>query len=473
VRSGTVSTSPDRPHALRSELGFHVRRYGLDGRLTDSGGAAWPGWRACVERWRLALAGCGRVLNMKSVCVVTQSVYETDPRVRRKAEALAAAGYRVDVLSLRGAGAKKSFVLNGVNVDTLGLGKMRGSLARYAFEYAAFFLWVFVRVPLLMRRRRYAAVDVNTLPDFLIFAPIVARWMGTRLILDMHEITPEFYMSKYGMTADSWGVRVLQFLEKASFDFADYVVTINEPIQDLLESRGLARSKSIVVMNAVDESRFSGVDRDAAANPTGETGRFAIIYHGTLTPIYGLDIAVEALAIAAAEIPQAELWILGSGSERDRLAELAQRRGVASRVKLVGHVNPADIPDWLRRSDVGVLPIRRDIFLDFAFPNKLPEFIVSGKPVLVSRLKAIRHYFSEDALAFSTPNDPADLAAQMIGLYRDRERCQQLAARARVEYEPIRWDVMKQRYLDLVNEVAGVSQSVKEPELAQISPVGH
>ena len=186
---------------------------------------------------------------MRTVCVVTQSVYETDPRVRRKAEALAAAGYSVDVLALRGAGATRSFVLNGVNVQTLGLGKMRGSLARYAYEYAAFFLWVLVRVPVLMRRRRYVAIDVNTLPDFLIFAPVCARWMGARLILDMHEITPEFYMSKYGMTPTSRIVRALVFLEKISFDFADYVVTINEPIQELLESRGLAPSKSIVVMH--------------------------------------------------------------------------------------------------------------------------------------------------------------------------------------------------------------------------------
>jgi len=403
---------------------------------------------------------------MRTVCVVTQSVYETDPRVRRKAEALAAAGYSVDVLALRGAGATRSFVLNGVNVQTLGLGKMRGSLARYAYEYAAFFLWVLVRVPVLMRRRRYVAIDVNTLPDFLIFAPVCARWMGARLILDMHEITPEFYMSKYGMTPTSRIVRALVFLEKISFDFADYVVTINEPIQELLESRGLAPSKSIVVMNAVDESRFTTAARETPGVP-GAPGTFAMMYHGTLTPIYGLDIAIEALALAAPQIPQAELWILGSGTERQALADLAERRGIASRVKLIGHVNPSEIPAWLNRCDVGILPIRRDVFLDFAFPNKLPEFIVSGKAVLVSRLKAIRHYFSDDALAFCEPNDPSDLAAQMIRVYRDRELCNRLAARAREEYAPIRWDLMKQRYLDLVNGVAGIGESAGQPKLAR------
>src|SRR5258705_9904494 len=86
---------------------------------------------------------------VKSVCILVQSVYDFDPRVRRKAEALVAAGYVVDVLALRADNGKKNYVLNGVTVHTLSLGKKRGSVIRYAYEYAAFFLWAFVRVPLL------------------------------------------------------------------------------------------------------------------------------------------------------------------------------------------------------------------------------------------------------------------------------------------------------------------------------------
>src|SRR5437870_5347112 len=101
--------------------------------------------------------------SIESVCFVTQSDYQVDPRVRRKAEALVEAGYAVDVLALRPPGGEQSYTLNGVNVRTISLGKKRGSLPRYIFEYAAFFLWAFVRVPLQMRRRQYAVIDVNTL----------------------------------------------------------------------------------------------------------------------------------------------------------------------------------------------------------------------------------------------------------------------------------------------------------------------
>ena len=390
---------------------------------------------------------------MKSVCLIVQNVYDSDPRVRRKAEALVAAGYAVDVLALRASQSKKRYSLNGVNVHTVSLGKKRGSLARYAFEYIAFFLWALACVTVRMPGKRYAVIDVNTLPDFLVFAAVFARWMGAKVILDMHEITPEFYMSKYGIAANSWTIRLLTYLEKISVRFADRVITINEPIEDLLAGRGLLRSKSTVVMNAVDEARFAAISSSSSALLPQDRNKFVMMYHGTLTKIYGLDIAIEAFALAHQDMPGAELWILGSGSEKDALAELAQARGLASKVKLLGQVAATEIPAWLSRCDAGILPIRRDVFLDFAFPNKLPEFIIMGRVVLMSRLGAIRHYFSEGALAYFEPNDPADLAKQMVCLYQDRRLCGRLAKRAREEYAPIRWDAMKKRYLALIEAV--------------------
>src|SRR5207249_4950201 len=118
--------------------------------------------------------------------------------------------------------------------------------------------------------------DVNTLPDFLIFAPMFARWKGAKLILDMHEITPEFYISKYGIRENSWVVRLLKRLEKISFDFADHVITVNEPIQDLLVDRGLPRAKSTVIMNVADEALFASSSSAASAADPAPPGRFVV-----------------------------------------------------------------------------------------------------------------------------------------------------------------------------------------------------
>ena len=392
---------------------------------------------------------------MKAICLIVQNIYDIDPRVRRKAEALVASGYHVDVLALRGPRGEKCYRLNGVNIRTMALGKKRGALSRYLLEFAAFYLWVFLQVSWETLRKRYVVIDVNTLPDFLIFAPILAKWLGAKLILDMHEIAPEFYISKYGCPPDAAPVRLLRLVEHLSMMFADRVITINEPIETLLTSRGLPPWKSTILMNAVDETRFCAWVNSSETRKASDQPAFVMIYHGTLTHIYGLDIAIEAFALAHKDMPGAELWILGSGTAKSGLAELARATGTETKIRLIGQVDASDIPAWLSRSDAGILPIRQDVFLDFAFPNKLPEFIVMGKPVIVSRLRTIQHYFSEDALAYFDPGNPANLASQMIRLYRDSQLRRSLSENARLQYAPMRWELMRNRYIALIEELSG------------------
>ena len=389
--------------------------------------------------------------------MLVQNHYDRDIRVRRKAEALVAAGYAVDVLALQTSVSKvKNYRLCGVNVETVRLGKKRGSLIRYLFEYLAFFVWAFFRLSARMSQRRYAVVDVNNLPDFLVFATACAKWRGAKIVFDMHEITPEFYISKYGIREDSVLIGLLKRIEKMSFNFADHVITINAPVTRLLAGRGLPPVKATEIMNSADESLFEKTSKSPAPTQPGkEQPQFVMMYHGTLTNIYGLDIAIEAFGLAQKEIPGAQFWILGNGPEKPALEALACKAGLENQVRFIGGVRPEEVLQWLSRCDVGVLPTRRDIFLDFSFPNKLSEYIIMGKAVISSRLAAIRHYFSEEGLSFFEPNNPVDLARQMTLLYKDKSLRAQFAAKAKQEYLPIRWDVMKQRYLKMMDDITG------------------
>lgn len=392
---------------------------------------------------------------MISICMLLQGHYEIDIRVRRKAEALVAAGFRVDVLALQSSSStSKLYTLNGVNVHTLTLGKKRGSLGRYLYEYLAFFVWVVFKLPSLMRRWQYAVIDVNTLPDFLIFAALFARRKGAKLILDMHEITPEFFISKYKVDPNSRLIRVLQRIEQLSMSYADHVITINEPIQELLQRRGLAKEKSTIIMNSADERLFAE-PTIVTAPPRADRSRnaFVLMYHGTLTKIYGLDIAIEAFAKAYERMPGAEFWILGSGPELPELRKQAEELGLSDRVKLLGTVLPHEVEQWLHQCDVGVLATRQDVFLDYSFSNKLSEYIIVGKAVICSRLRTIRYYFTEDALAYFAPGNSSELAETMVTLYNDRDLRARLVERARQELHPIRWEVMKTRYLQLISDL--------------------
>ena len=76
-----------------------------------------------------------------------------------------------------------------------------------------------------------------------------------------------------------------------------------------------------------------------------------------------------------------------------------------------------------------------------------------GKAVIASRLKTIRHYFGDDALAYFAPEDVGDLARRMLELYEDETRRHRLSDCARLEFRPIRWEVMRERYLTLMRRL--------------------
>jgi glycosyltransferase involved in cell wall biosynthesis len=386
---------------------------------------------------------------MLKICILVQNFYEIDPRVRREAEAWIEMKAQVDVIGLRAEDDQRSsYELNGVHVYTIPIKKKRGGKLRYIWEYLVFFIAAFLLLSQQMITNHYNVVQVCTLPDFLVFATFIPKLMGASIILDMHEVMPEFFMSKYHIPEDRKSIALLKWLEKNSIRFADHVVTINEPIKDLLISRGILSNKITVVMNSVDQKLF--LDQ-RTSNPNHVKKNFIFMYHGTITFIYGVDLALKAFSMVASQMDNAEFWIVGDGTIRSSLEEFVRNVGILSKVKFIGIVPQHEIPALLSECDVGVLATRQDKFLDLSFSNKLPEYIVMGKPVIVSRLKTISYYFSEDALAYFEPDNVIDLSNRMLSIYNQPELRERMVQRASYEYANINWNIMKKRYIGVIN----------------------
>src|SRR5262245_31853116 len=98
---------------------------------------------------------------MARIGIVRSFYYPHDPRVRREAEALVAAGHEVDVICLRQDGELASEVVRGVRILRLPLTHRRGSFRRYAFEYSASILLSSLMLVRQSLPRRYDIVQVN------------------------------------------------------------------------------------------------------------------------------------------------------------------------------------------------------------------------------------------------------------------------------------------------------------------------
>src|SRR5690606_35430551 len=108
----------------------------------------------------------------------------------------------------------------------------------------------------LMIRRRYRAVEVDTMPDALAFAALMPKLMGAKVVLYLFECMPELFMDTYGVSAKHPGVRLLKAIEKRASRFADHVVYCGPGYRSIQEPRAGKRVASSVVLNVPDTALF-------------------------------------------------------------------------------------------------------------------------------------------------------------------------------------------------------------------------
>ena len=161
-------------------------------------------------------------------CMVAYTLYEMDNRVRRYAEALADQGAEVDVYSLKKPGQPDTGELNGVRIHRI---QTRVHNEKSPFTYLAKLLLFLLRssAALLINSmgKRYDVIHVHSVPDFEVFASLIPKLMGSKVILDIHDIVPEFYASKFNKGRDSLVFKTLVLMEKLSIAFSDHVIIAN------------------------------------------------------------------------------------------------------------------------------------------------------------------------------------------------------------------------------------------------------
>ena len=390
------------------------------------------------------------------VAVVRQGYLEIDPRVQREVHALLDAGHEVDVIALRDSGRPRIERQGRLTVRRLPLPRRRGGAIAHLADYAIFFLVAFGVLAFLHLRRRYDLVQVHSLPDALVFAALVPKITGARVILDLHECMPEFFATKFGVGLDHPGVRAVAAAEQASIRFADAAITCTAQMRDAFVERGADPEKIGLVHNTAEEDVF---DPERHPPREREEGRFTLICHGSVEERYGIDQVIRAVALLADEIPELQLEVYGRGSQLPELRELAAELDVRDRVHFTGTWVPIEeLVDALADADAGVVAMRRDAFRDLVHCNKMYDLIAMRRPVITSRTRSVEAYFSDQALQYFDGDDPADLARAIREVYADPDLGRRLVVQAQEEVEPYRWPRQRDNYQRYVLSAASGSR---------------
>ena len=394
--------------------------------------------------------------------MVVHSYYDEDPRVRREAETLAAAGHEVEVFALRRESDAATGIVDGVAVRRLGVQRHQGAgIAVYLREYLSFVArsgWALTR---FHRRRRYDLVQVHSLPDFLALAALPLRLAGVPLVLDLHEAMPEFFRSRFPGAANPIVHRLLLVQERLSISLATAVVTVNASMVDRLVELGVARDKVHVVPNSASLARF-----DPAAHPTrpfAADDTVRLVYAGALTPTYELDVALDAFAAVVAARPAVAFSfdLFGRGDSEPGLRARAAALGIADQVTFRGRIPIEDVPAAIAAADIGLAPTRRDPFTDVSLSTKLFEYSAMGKPVVATRLPMVERTFPEGTVSTYPAGDAAGLSAAILALIDDPAARSAAVARTSALVRERSWERDAIGYLDLVRRLTDGSDRAR------------
>jgi glycosyltransferase involved in cell wall biosynthesis len=395
---------------------------------------------------------------------------EYEPMVQREAEALAGAGFDVEVICMREPGRPSHERINGVALIRLPTRRHAGGKTRYLLDYASFFALAAAAVTARHLRRPYAIVQVNTMPDFLVFAAAVPRLLGSKLVAYMHEPTPELAETLFGPGRLP---RLLARVEQRALRFADHAVTVTDQLKQRYVQRGAAAEKITVVLNCADPAtmrpRHPGrVSRAAAGGMAG----FTVVCHGTMQDRYGQDTIVAAAGLLKAEMPDLQVVLTGRGAFADELAETIVAQDLQDVVRLAGWVTREQLAAILGSADVGVVAQKSSPYSNLVHTNKMVDYWIFGLPVIASRLHAVAAYYGDDVLEFFEAGDPASLAAAIRRLRADPQR-RALLAKAGTRAQAERgWASQRLVYLEVFTRLLAGSAARPRAQAGGLMPGG-
>lgn len=234
----------------------------------------------------------------------------------------------------------------------------------------------FARGLRLALANRFDAIHAfRALPEGLV-AWLLARLTFRPVVIYAHgeELTGWGYGNKY---------KVMRF----ALRHADRVIANSENTQNELINMQVALERITLIYPGVDVERFRpGLPCEDLRKSIGlELGQKLILSVGRLSRRKGFDMVIKSLPKLVEAGLDVQYALIGIGEDWEYLASLATELGVSTRVHMLGHVSPEDLPRWYNACDVFAMPNREINGDNEGFGMVFIEAAACGKPALAGR----------------------------------------------------------------------------------------
>lgn len=255
---------------------------------------------------------------------------------------------------------------------------------------------------------------------------------------------PPAFRKRAGLGArlHQWAYRPLQTL--AGWVFRDKRGNAPVLVSGYASTREALRWAGCEDDQMIDAPDSGIADTLAALPPAVHEGRNGdFVFVGRLIELKGVDLAIRALARTASDI---RLTVIGDGPERGALARLAEKLGVAERVRFTAWMSTEEIGARLRKARGFVFPSLRE-----ANGIAMPEAMMLGLPVIAVRWGGPAMQADDRHVLFIDPTSEEDvineLAEAMQMLASDPELASRMGAAARAHVlGPRSWEAVARNW---------------------------
>lgn len=312
-------------------------------------------------------------------------------------------------------------------------------------NYLSFAFWALVAG---LRAKRPAVVVASSpsLPAAA-GAAVVAFVRRAPLVLEVRDLWPDSAVAMGLIRRGSALDRVASAVEGFCYRRAAHVIALTEGIRDGVVAKGVPPERVTLITNGVDLVD----DAPAPADVPVADEAFVAMYvgaHGTYSSLGTVLDAAERLR----GDPSVHFVLVGGGDQKAALQADADRRDLVN-VLFVDPVPKREVPAWLARADVCLLPYQDRPLFAGALPNKAFDYMGAGKPVVAAVPPGeLSRLVERSGCGFAIPpEDPDAMAATIRSLAADRALAARLGA-AGAGFVCTHYDrrVLAERFVDVV-----------------------
>lgn len=266
-------------------------------------------------------------------------------------------------------------------------------------------------------------------PDIIIgssvhpLAVVAAWWLSkkykAKFIFEVRDLWPQTPIDMKIINANSITAKLLYGWEKFMYQKANKIIILFPNAKNYIESKGISSEKIVWIPNGVNLERIENPkqldpDSNLVQLLRENKNNFKVIYTGAHGPANGLSVIIEAATILQRNRNKILFFLIGDGAEKDKLQYDAEKRNLKN-INFFSPIPKEQIPDLLRYADLLLhcfAPI--DVFKYGISPNKIYDYLASGKPIIMS-VKTSNNIV-QDARAGITvePGNPEALAKGIL-----------------------------------------------------------